>query len=95
MREARRYGSARKTRTQRCNGAASRSRRRFVIYATIRGEACEEGNPDLIELNSEPVLDRLRTDARFAGLIRRIGFQMPVAKGLTMRVRPVVEHRYT
>jgi len=40
-------------------------------------KAYEEGNPDLIELNSEPVLDRLRTDARFADLMRRIGFQMP------------------
>jgi TolB-like protein/Tfp pilus assembly protein PilF len=40
-------------------------------------KAYEEGNPDLIELNSEPVFDRLRTDGRFSDLMRRIGFQMP------------------
>jgi TolB-like protein/Flp pilus assembly protein TadD len=39
--------------------------------------AYEEGNPDLIELNSEPVFDRLRTDARLSDLMRRIGFQVP------------------
>jgi Flp pilus assembly protein TadD len=42
-------------------------------------KAYEEGNPDLIELNSEPVFDRLRIDARFSDLMRRIGFQMPSA----------------
>lgn len=40
-------------------------------------KAYQEGNPDLIELNSEPVFDRLRTDARLSDLMRRIGFQMP------------------
>jgi TolB-like protein/Flp pilus assembly protein TadD len=39
--------------------------------------AYEEGNPDLIELNSEPVFDRLRTDTRLSDLMRRVGFQMP------------------
>ena len=40
--------------------------------------AYEEGNPDLIELNSEPVFDGLRTDTRLSDLMRRIGFQIPV-----------------
>ena len=39
--------------------------------------AYEEGNPDLIELNSEPVFDILRADARLSDLMQRIGFQMP------------------
>ena len=39
-------------------------------------KAYEEGNPDLIELNSEPVFDRLRSEARFSDLMRLIGFQM-------------------
>lgn len=37
--------------------------------------AYEGGNPDLIELNSEPVFDFLRGDARFANIMRRIGWQ--------------------
>ena len=36
--------------------------------------AYEGGNPDLIELNSEPVFDSLRSDARFKRLMRRIGW---------------------
>ena len=40
-------------------------------------KAYEGGNPDLIELNSEPLFDRLRTSARFSDLMGRIGFQMP------------------
>ncbi len=38
--------------------------------------AYEGGNPDLIELNSEPVFDGLRGDERFAGLMRRIGWRV-------------------
>src|SRR5207253_859132 len=33
----------------------------------------EERNPDFIELKVEPVLDVLRTDARFQDLLRRVG----------------------
>jgi len=36
--------------------------------------AYEGGNPDLIELNSEPVFDCLRTDRHLAHLMRRIGW---------------------
>jgi TolB-like protein/tetratricopeptide (TPR) repeat protein len=36
--------------------------------------AYEGGNPDLIELNSEPLFDCLRTDRHLAQLMRRIGF---------------------
>jgi TolB-like protein/Flp pilus assembly protein TadD len=38
--------------------------------------ACEGGNPDLIELNSEPVFDCLRTDAHLTRLMRRIGWNL-------------------
>lgn len=36
--------------------------------------AYNEGNADLIELNSEPIFDCLRTDARFADIMRRVGW---------------------
>jgi len=36
--------------------------------------AYEGGNPDLIELNSEPLFDCLRTDRHLAHLMRRIGW---------------------
>ena len=39
-------------------------------------KAYREGNPDLIELNSEPVFDALRKDARFRDLIERVGWRM-------------------
>ena len=38
--------------------------------------AYQEGNPDLIELNSEPIFDALRGDLRFTGLMRRVGWQV-------------------
>jgi len=34
--------------------------------------AYDQGNPDLIELNSEVVLDVLRDDPRFSDLMRRM-----------------------
>jgi Flp pilus assembly protein TadD len=36
--------------------------------------AYEGGNPDLIELNSEPIFDGLRSEPRFSDLMRRIGW---------------------
>jgi TolB-like protein/tetratricopeptide (TPR) repeat protein len=36
--------------------------------------AHEEHNPDLIELASEPVFDRIRQDPRFGSLLRRVGW---------------------
>ena len=36
----------------------------------------QEGTPDLIELNSEPIFDGLRGDPRFTGLMRRVGWQV-------------------
>jgi tetratricopeptide (TPR) repeat protein len=37
-------------------------------------KAVEERNPDLIELRSEPVFDRLRSDVQFVDLLRRVGW---------------------
>ena len=37
--------------------------------------ANQEGNPDLIELNSEPVFDKLRSALRFSELMQRIGWK--------------------
>lgn len=36
--------------------------------------AYNEGNPDLIELNSEPIFDSIRNDPRFSDLMRRVGW---------------------
>lgn len=36
--------------------------------------ACEERNPDLIELTSDPVFDALKTDPRFLDVMRRVGW---------------------
>jgi len=38
--------------------------------------AYEGGNPDLIELNSEPIFDGIRHAPRFAHLMRRIGWEV-------------------
>jgi TolB-like protein/Tfp pilus assembly protein PilF len=38
--------------------------------------AYKEGNPDLIELNSEPVFDPIRSDSRFSDLMRRVGWDV-------------------
>jgi hypothetical protein len=35
----------------------------------------KEGNPDLIELNSEPILDGIRADPRFGKLMQRVGWK--------------------
>jgi len=43
--------------------------------------AYQEGNPDLIELNSEPLLDSLRGEPKFSELMRRIGFSVPASRG--------------
>ena len=37
--------------------------------------AYEDGSPDLIELNSEPIFDPIRGDSRFSELMRRIGWK--------------------
>ncbi|MDP9087564.1 MAG: winged helix-turn-helix domain-containing protein [Pseudomonadota bacterium] len=37
-------------------------------------KAYDEGNPDLIELNSEPVFDNLRGDSRLSDLMSRVGW---------------------
>jgi len=39
-------------------------------------KAYNEGNPDLIELNSEPIFDGVRSDQRFARLMQRIGWKL-------------------
>jgi len=38
--------------------------------------AYQGGNPDLIELNSEPLFDGMRDDPRFVGLLRRVGWNV-------------------
>lgn len=38
-------------------------------------KAYAEGNPDLIELNSEPVFDGIRQDLRFSRLMQRVGWK--------------------
>jgi TolB-like protein/Tfp pilus assembly protein PilF len=53
--------------------AASRNQERAFDWLE---KAYAEGNPDLIELNSEPVFDGLRKDARFANLMQRVGWKM-------------------
>jgi TolB-like protein/Tfp pilus assembly protein PilF len=53
--------------------AAARDRRRTLDWLET---AYEGGNPDLIELNSEPVFDWLRHDSRFTHLMRRIGWNL-------------------
>ena len=55
----------------RIHAAAGDRERAFQSLET----AYEGGNPDLIELNSEPVFDSLRSDARFKRLMRRIGWE--------------------
>jgi TolB-like protein/Tfp pilus assembly protein PilF len=42
--------------------------------------AYAEGNPDLIELNSEPVFDTLRRDPRLSDLMRRVGWDVGAGK---------------
>jgi len=38
--------------------------------------AYNEGNPDLIELNSEPLFDCIREDSRFSDLMGRVGWNV-------------------
>ncbi len=38
--------------------------------------AYKEGNPDLIELNTETVFDPIRDDPRFADLMRRVAWDV-------------------
>ena len=40
------------------------------------GRAYEDGSPDLIELNSEPIFDPMRDDPRFSELMRRVGWRI-------------------
>ena len=37
-------------------------------------KAYDEGNPDLIELNSEPIFDNIRADSRLSDLMSRVGW---------------------
>ncbi|HEX6502841.1 MAG TPA: winged helix-turn-helix domain-containing protein [Terriglobales bacterium] len=38
--------------------------------------AYDDGSPDLIELNSEPIFDTLRVDLRFSNLMGRVGWKL-------------------
>ena len=53
--------------------AAAGDRTRALDWLEV---AYEGGNPDLIELNSEPVFDILRGERQFTGLMRRIGWNV-------------------
>ena len=52
--------------------AAGRNKEKALQWLEL---AYEGGNPDLIELNSEPIFDGLRDDPRFSSLMRKIGWQ--------------------
>ena len=39
-------------------------------------KAYDDGSPDLIELNSEPLFDAMRNDRRFSDLMHRVGWGM-------------------
>jgi tetratricopeptide (TPR) repeat protein len=54
----------------RVHAAAGNAERTFLWLE----QAVEERNPDLIELRSEPVFDRIRPDVRFVDLLRRVGW---------------------
>jgi len=53
--------------------AAGRNNEKAFAWLEI---AYQGGNPDLIELNSEPIFDGLRDDPRFTGLMRRVGWKV-------------------
>jgi tetratricopeptide (TPR) repeat protein len=38
-------------------------------------KACQERNPDLIELRADPVFDTIRSDRRFADVLYRVGWR--------------------
>lgn len=38
-------------------------------------KAYDDGSPDLIELNSEPIFDAMRNDRRFSDLMHRVGWE--------------------
>ena len=38
--------------------------------------AYDEANPDLIELNSEPIFDSIRADSKFSVLMGRVGWNV-------------------
>jgi TolB-like protein/Tfp pilus assembly protein PilF len=48
--------------------------------------AYKEGNPDLIELNSEPLFDGLRSDPRFSDLMQRVGWEPGGSRLLTAKM---------
>lgn len=58
--------------------AAAGARKRALEWLE---RAYQEGNPDLIELNSEPLLDSLRGEREFSDLMRRIGFPAAASHG--------------
>jgi Flp pilus assembly protein TadD len=53
--------------------AAARDKKRAFEWLET---AYEGANPDLIELNSEPIFDPLRRTPKFTGLMRRIGWEV-------------------
>ena len=60
--------------------AAARARDETFVWLE---RAYQEGNPDLIELNSEPMFDPLRSDPRFCELMHRVGFSVPPETDVT------------
>jgi len=59
------------------------------------GEACDEKNGNLVYLNVDPTLKRLRSDARFEEILRRVNWSLPSWRPLVIvKSQPKIVPRY-